>query len=128
MKPNQIQGTKERGTKRSGHDKKEGKDPQGVQCVRDKSRVLKEQVKERAEVWQEYCKRLMNVENEWDRVVNAEQVFGRQEEVTVQEVREAYKKMEKGRAAGPSTVCAEMLGKINCLNVVCQVVNEVLAE
>ncbi len=40
-------------------------------------------------------------------------------ESIVQDVREAYKKMEKGRAAGPSKLCTEMLGEINCLNVVC---------
>ena len=57
--------------------KKEGKDVFGVRCVRDKNRLLmKEQMEERVEVWQEYCESLMNVENEWDGVVKAEQVLG----------------------------------------------------
>ncbi len=42
----------------------------GELCVRDKNRVLKVQVEERIEVLQEYCESLINLENEWDGVVN----------------------------------------------------------
>ncbi len=84
------------------------------------------QMEERVEVWREYLESLMNVENEWERIVNAEQVLGLWEEVTVQNVREVYEKMKQGRAAGPCEACTEMLGEIKCPNVVSEVVNELL--
>ncbi len=49
--------------KRAKHLKKEGKAVVGVPCVRDKSGVLKVQVEERVELWQEDCKKLIYVEN-----------------------------------------------------------------
>ncbi len=107
--------------------KKEGKDIVGIPCVKNKRGELKVQVEERVEVWREYCESLMNIENEWDGVVYAEQVMGPWEEVTVEEVRAAWKKMKNGRAAGPSEVYTEMLGERKCLKVIGEVVNELLA-
>ncbi len=49
-------------------------------------------------------------------------MYGPYEEVTVQEIREAYQKMKKGRAAGRSEVCTVFWREINCRNIVCEVV------
>ncbi len=58
--------------------------------------MLQVEVEERVQVRREYCESLMNLENEWDRIVNAEQVLGPWEEIAVQKVR-GSKKMKKGR-------------------------------
>ena len=53
--------------------------------------------------------KIMNVENEWDQMVEADLVEGPVEEVTDEELMEAMKKMKLGKAAGPSEVNMDMI-------------------
>ncbi|XP_046844915.1 uncharacterized protein LOC124438761 [Xenia sp. Carnegie-2017] len=87
---------------------------------------LKVLLEDRLEVWRAYCDRLMNVENEWNGEVEADEVFGPWEIVTVDEVAAALRKMKKGKATGPSEVGSEMLDNELCVRELCNVANEVL--
>ena len=54
-------------------------------------------------------KKIMNVENEWDQIVEADMVEGPVEGVTDEEVMEAMNRMKLGKAAGPSEVNMDMV-------------------
>ena len=51
----------------------------------------------------------MNVENEWDQMVEVDMVEEPVEGVTDEEVMEAINKMKLGKAAGPSEVNMDMI-------------------
>ena len=53
--------------------------------------------------------KIMNVENDWDQMVEADVVKGAVEGVTDEEVMEAMNKMKLGKAAGPSKVNMDMI-------------------
>ena len=55
------------------------------------------------------CKKIINVENEWDQMAKADMVKGPVEEVTYEEVMEAMNKVKLGKAAGPSEVNMDMI-------------------
>ena len=63
-------------------------------------------VKER---WREYMERLLNIENDWDGVLEGDKVEGPCELINEKEVKEAIKVMKTGKAGGPSEVVGEML-------------------
>ena len=63
-------------------------------------------VKERL---REYVERLLNIENDWDRVLEEDKVEGPCELINEKEVEEAIKVMKVGKAGGPSEVVGEML-------------------
>ena len=65
--------------------------------------------KDRGKLWKEHMKKIMNVENEWDQMVEANMVEGPVEGVTHEEVMEATNKMKLGKAAGPSEVNMDMI-------------------
>jgi hypothetical protein len=88
---------------------KDKRDIVGMPCVRGKDGELKVTLKDKIEVWMEYEKQLLNEENEWDRVVNAEQNEGPCERVSEEAVEDALSKMKAGKAAGPSGVTADLL-------------------
>ena len=52
---------------------------------------------------------IVNVENEWDQMVEADMVEGPVEGVTDEEVMEAMNKMKLGKAAGPSELNMDMI-------------------
>ena len=54
-------------------------------------------------------KKIMNVENKWDQMVEVDMVEGPVEGVTDEEVMEAMNKMKLGKAAGPSEVSMDMV-------------------
>ena len=60
-------------------------------------------------LWKESMEKIMNVENEWDHMVEADMVKGPVEGVTDEEVMEALNKMKLGKAAGPSKVNMDMI-------------------
>ena len=62
-------------------------------------------VKER---WREYMERILNIENDWDGVLEGDKVEGPYELIN-KEVEEAIKVMKAGKAGGPSEVVGEML-------------------
>ena len=53
--------------------------------------------------------KIMNVENEWGQMVEADMVEGPVEGVTDEEVMEATHEMKLGKAAGPSEVNMDMI-------------------
>ena len=88
---------------------KERQDVVGVNCLKtDDGNVIvePEMVKKR---WREYTERLMNVENDWDGVMEADMVEGPRERITEEEVKRTIRQMKIGKAAGPSGVVSEML-------------------
>ena len=80
-----------------------------MKCLKNESgEVLVEAdaVKER---WREYMERLLNIENDWDGVLEGDKVEGLCELINEKEVEEAIKVMKAGKAGGPSEVVGEML-------------------
>ena len=59
--------------------------------------------------WKEHMKKIMNVENECDHMVEADMVEGLVEGVTDEEVMEAMNMLKLGKAAGPSEVNMDMI-------------------
>ena len=89
--------------------RKEGRDIDGGGCMKDKDGRLVVSEKDRGKLWKEYMEKIMNVENEWDQMVEADMVEGPVEGVTDEEVMEAMNKMKLGKAAGPSEVNMDMI-------------------
>ncbi|XP_046851166.1 uncharacterized protein LOC124444598 [Xenia sp. Carnegie-2017] len=106
--------------------KKERNDILGAPGVQNHDGELKVLLEDRLEVWRAYCDRLMNVENEWNGEVEADEVLGPWEIVTVDEVAAALRKMKKGKATGQSEVGSEMLDNELCVRELCNVAKEVL--
>ena len=65
--------------------------------------------KDRGKLWKGHVEKIMNVENEWDQMVEADMVEGPVEGVTDEEVMEAINKMRLGKAAGPSEVNMDVI-------------------
>ena len=53
--------------------------------------------------------KILNVENEFDQMAEADMVEGPVEEVTYEEVMKAMNKMKLGKAAGPSKINMDMI-------------------
>ena len=54
--------------------------------------------------WREYMERLLNIENDWDGVLEGDKVKGPCELINEKEVEEAIKLMKAKKAGGPSEV------------------------
>ena len=52
--------------------KKEGKNVEGGRCLRGKDGRLDFIEENRAKIWKEHIKKIMNEENEWDHVVETD--------------------------------------------------------
>ena len=65
--------------------------------------------KDCGKLWKEYMEKIMNVENEWDQMAEADMVEGPVEGVTYEEVMKAMNNMKLGKAAGPSDVNMDMI-------------------
>ena len=88
---------------------KERRDVVGVSCLKDASGcvvVEPEKIKER---WKDYMEQLLNVENDWDGIVDCDVVEGPRECFTEMEVGKAMKQMKSGKAGGPTGLVSEML-------------------
>ena len=70
--------------------RKEGRNIDGGGCMKDKDGRLVVREKDRAKLWKEHMEKIMNGENEWDQMVEADMVEG----VTDEEVMEAMNKMK----------------------------------
>ena len=65
--------------------------------------------KDRAKVWKAHMPKVMNEENEWDKMAEADTVHGSTERVLREEIMEAFKHSKIVKASGPSEVYAEMI-------------------
>ena len=59
--------------------------------------------------WRHYMEKLLNVENNWDRILEADIVEGSCKLISEREIEEAIRSIKVGKAAGPSEIVAEML-------------------
>ena len=79
--------------------RKEGRDIEGGDYIKDKDGKLVVSEKDRGKLWKEHMEKIMNVEKEWDQMVEADMVEGPVEGVTDEEVMEAMSKIKLGKAA-----------------------------
>ena len=63
---------------------------------------------DRAKIWKEHMEKIMNEENEWDRMVETD-VAEPVDKVSRNEIVEATQRKESGKATGPSEVSVEMI-------------------
>ena len=89
--------------------KKEGKDVEGGRCLRGGDGRLGFIEEDRAKIWKEYMEKIMNVENEWNRMVETDLAEGPVEKVVRNEIVEAIQSMKSGKATGTSEVSVEMI-------------------
>ena len=89
--------------------KKEGKDVKGGRCLRGGDGQLGFIEEDRAKIWKEHIEKIMNEENEWDRMVETDLVEGPVEKVARNEIVEAIQGMKSGKATGSSEVSVEMI-------------------
>ena len=89
--------------------KKDGKDVDGGKCIRSEDGKLAFSESDRRQVWKEHMEKIMNIENAWDQLTEAEVVEGPIESVTRREVAEAIQKMKPGKAAGSSEINTELI-------------------
>ena len=89
--------------------RKERRDIEGGGCMKDKNGKLVVSEKDHKKLWKEHMEKIMNVENEWCQMVEADMVERPVEEVIDEEVMEAMNKMKLGKAAGPSEVKMVMI-------------------
>ena len=73
--------------------RKEGRDIEGGVCIKDKDGRLVVSEKDRGKLWKEHMEKIMNVENEWDQMVEADMIEEPVEGVTDEEVMEAMNKI-----------------------------------
>ena len=89
--------------------KKKGKDVEGGRCLRGENRRLGFIEEDRVKIWKEHMEKIMNEENEWDRMVETDVVEGPVEKVVPNEIVEAIQSRKSGKATGPSEVSVEMI-------------------
>ena len=54
--------------------RKEGRDIEGGGCMKDKDERLVVSEKDRGKLWKKHMEKIMNVENKWDQMVEADMV------------------------------------------------------
>ena len=64
---------------------------------------------DRAKLWTAHMSKIMNDENEWDKVVDTDAVEGPIERVMREEIMKAFKYLKIGKAPGLTEVYAEMI-------------------
>ena len=89
--------------------KQERVDVVGCKCIKDESGKLYTNQKDMAKVWKGYMEGVMNVENKWDGIVEADAVEGPVTCVNREEVRRAMHDMKDCKVGGISGIVAEHL-------------------
>ena len=87
----------------------ERRDVVGANCLKSEGGEIlfdDEKVRKR---WKEYMEKLLNVENDWDGVVESEAVLSCAELICEKEILEAIQAMKSGKSGGPTGVVAELL-------------------
>ena len=77
--------------------------------MKDKHGRIVVNEKDCGKLWKEHMEKILNAENEWDQMAEADMVEGPVEGVTYKEVMKAMNKMKLGKAAGPSEVNMDMI-------------------
>ena len=77
--------------------------------MKDKDGIIVVNEKDCGKLWKEHMEKILNVENEWDQMAEADMVEGPVEGVTYEEVMKAMNKMKLGKAARPSKVNMDMI-------------------
>ena len=88
---------------------KKGKDMHGGGGMKDKEGRIAVNEKDCRKLWEEHMEKILNAENEWDQMAEADMVEGPVEGVTYKEVMKAMNKMKLGKAAGPSEGNMDMI-------------------
>ena len=78
-----------------------------VAAIKDKERSVLTEERKINRRWHEYFKGLVNEENERDKLEKVEVVSGPVEEFLEEEVKKVVKKMETGKAPGPSGISTD---------------------
>ena len=102
----------------------------GVNCLKSEDGKVLIDPSDVEKRWREYMQKLLNVENDWDGVLEADVMEGPCELISEVEVKEAIKNMKVGKAGGPSEVVGEMLkaaGK-NGVSMMTDLCNQVIRE
>ena len=81
----------------------------GGNCLKDENGKLVTGEENLKKEWKNYMEKLLNEENEWDGNVEVDKIEGPLQEISYEEVEKALKKMQCGKAAGPSGVMADQL-------------------
>ena len=89
--------------------KKEGKGVEGGRSLRGGDGRLGFIEEDRAKIWKEHMEKIMNEENEWDRMVETDLVEGPVEKLVRNEIVEAIQSMKSGKATGTTEVSVEMI-------------------
>ena len=95
--------------------KKEGKNVEEKRCSRGSDGLLSFIEEDRAKIWKERRKKIINEENKWDDMVETDAVEEPVEKVAGNRTVEAMQKMKSGKATGSSIVSVKMIvasGKI----------------
>ena len=87
----------------------ESTDVVGGRCMRGNDGTLYLSEKDRAKLWKAHMSKIMNEENEWDQIADADTVEGPIERVSIEKIMEAFKHLKIGMTPGPSEVYAEMI-------------------
>ena len=89
--------------------KNEGKDVEGGRCLRGGDGRLGFIKEDRAKIWKEHMEKIINEENEWNRMLETDLVEGPVEKVVHNEIVEAIQSMKSGKATRTSEVSVEMI-------------------
>ena len=81
----------------------------GGRCMRGNDGSLYHNEKDRAKLWKAPMSEIMNEENEWDQIEDADTVQGPIERVMREEIMEACKYLKILKAPGPTEVYVEMI-------------------
>ena len=87
----------------------EKKDIVDMKCLKNEKGEILIEADAVNERWKKYMERLLNVENDWNGVLEGDRVEGPCELISEREVEEAIRDMKAGKAGGPSEVVGEML-------------------
>jgi len=92
--------------KQSSRDKR---DVGELNCIKDEEGKLCLKEEDIAKVWRKHMEGVMNVENEWDKISDADMVEGPVKCFDTEEVKQALNDLKCGKAGGVSGVVAEHL-------------------
>jgi hypothetical protein len=88
---------------------KERQDVVGGNCLKNGEGKLVIDSDGIKDAWKKYMERLLNEENNWDKDTTCDKTEGPMCRITQEEVRNAIRKMKKGKAAGSTGVVSEMI-------------------